>query len=227
MARDLLVHHALGTPPERATRDVDIALAVASWSDLDEVMAGYPAVDGSPHSFLVAGIAVDVVPFRGVQRSDRTIRWANDHVMDVFGFEEAFASAHPVELPHAVVVRVASLPAQTLLQVMAWRDRRYDTREDAVDLRALLLAGSQGDNLDELYRHHADVLETYDYDPVGAAAHVVGVQARALVDPPAAARVLDLFDDDFLDALSAAGGSHVLRTREMLHAYRRGWAGAP
>ncbi|GAB3462002.1 hypothetical protein GCM10027519_24330 [Kineococcus endophyticus] len=79
MARDLLVHHAQGTRPDRATRDIDIALAVARWSDLDDVMSSHPRVGDSPHRFLVRGVEVDVVPFRGVETSSRTIRWPNDH----------------------------------------------------------------------------------------------------------------------------------------------------
>ncbi|WP_380172383.1 hypothetical protein ACFEMC_00065 [Kineococcus sp. DHX-1] len=224
MARDLLVHHAQGTRPDRATRDIDIALAVARWSDLDDVMSSHPRVGDSPHRFLVRGVEVDVVPFRGVETSSRTIRWPNDHVMAVLGFEEALRSAVLVELPGGVVAPVASLPAQSLLKLLAWRDRRQDTRKDAVDLRTILVASGHENHLEQLYDNHPDLLESYGFDPGEAAAHRLGAQARALVDRDAAATVLALLvDDEFVDQLTAASGPSTARGRLLLHAYRRGW----
>ena len=224
VARDLLVHHALGVPRTRATRDVDLALAVRGWADLDAVMAGYASPGGSAHTFLVGGVQVDVVPFRGVESPQRSIRWPDDHVMSVLGFEEALQDAVVVELPGAVTVRVASLAAQSLLKLLAWRDRRHDTTKDAVDLRTILLAASRGERFDLLYAEHPDVLERHDFDPELAGCEVLGTAARSIVADDATREVVGLLDEESLvGALSSAPGGDVARTRALVSAYRDGW----
>jgi predicted nucleotidyltransferase len=48
-----------------------------------------PAPVGSVHTFLVSGITVDIVPFGGIEREDRTVVWPDGSVMNTLGFAEA------------------------------------------------------------------------------------------------------------------------------------------
>ncbi len=124
-------------------------------------------------------MTIDVIPFGGVERPDRTIVWPDDHMMNVLGFAEALASAVHVLLPRHVEVPVASLPAQSILNLVAWRDRRWDNRKDAVDLRSILMAYHHGPYQDELYDSHLHLLERHEFDPAAAGAERIGNEASA------------------------------------------------
>lgn len=99
VARDILIRHAVGSPPARATADIDIAVAVSSWQEVDSLTSVMQPVPRSVHRFTVKGVEVDVIPFGRIESSRRTITWSNDHRLDVFGFQEAHAAAVRVLLP--------------------------------------------------------------------------------------------------------------------------------
>ena len=66
-----------------------------------------------------------LIPFRGVASDDNTIEWppSRDIVMNVAGFEEALSSSVSLTVADNLMIRVASLPALTLLKLIAWSDR--------------------------------------------------------------------------------------------------------
>ena len=113
-----MIAHVLGTAPDRATADLDVAVSVRSWPDLRQLTETMENARGGVHTFLVKGLEVDVIPFGEIEDDDRTITWPNDHKMHVLGFQEAFDSAVAVTLPGDLAVRVASLPAQSLLKLL-------------------------------------------------------------------------------------------------------------
>lgn len=79
-ARDLLLHHAHGIEPSRLTVDVDFAFMVRDWEAFEALRASLAAsgeftAQPASHRFRhrKTGMPVDVVPFGGVERPDRTI----------------------------------------------------------------------------------------------------------------------------------------------------------
>lgn len=113
-ARDILIRHVVGSPPQRATRDVDIAVAVNSWSEVACLTSSMGPTPGGAHHFLVLGIEVDVIPFGGIESRDRTITWPDDHEMDVFGVER---SPHPKhQRRHRPTVNHSRVQPRTLLR---------------------------------------------------------------------------------------------------------------
>jgi hypothetical protein len=70
-------------------------------------------------------VIVDLIPFGGVEREDRTIAWPpdEDFVMRVAGFRDGLESSVPVRLAEELVVRVVSIPTLLLLKLFAWLDR--------------------------------------------------------------------------------------------------------
>lgn len=151
-ARDLLLVNVFGQRVRRATKDVDFAVALASWEAFEQLKERLV----SDHGFadearqvqrLVftaegdgAGTTIDLVPFGGLQVNRHTLVWPPemDVYMTVAGFTEALASAQVVELAAGVMVKVASLPGLTILKLFAWGDRRHRDAKDAVDLYQLL-----------------------------------------------------------------------------------------
>jgi predicted nucleotidyltransferase len=223
-ARDILIRHVVGSAPQRATSDIDIAVAVASWADIDRLTEGTHRADRSAHKFVVRGVEVDIIPFGPIESDERTITWPDDHRMHVFGFREALSAAVQVKLPGELVVAVASLPAQSILKVLAWRDRRYQSRRDAIDLKTILCAYREGPYLEELYVAYEELLERHGFDPTLAGTERMGREAAALIAPADRHVVTGLlFDEDRLDALAADMGGAMSGNGELLLAYRNGF----
>jgi len=118
----------VGQTPPRATRDIDIAVAVDSWGHFGRLAEKLQKRGISPQSFLVDGVEVDVVPYGGVENQDRTILWPNDYRMSA------------------------------LLELLAWWERRMTTTRDAVDLGIMVSWYSAGDRFDQLFDENIDVL---------------------------------------------------------------------
>ncbi len=148
-ARDLLLVHVYGQRVRRATKDVDFAVALASWAAFEQLQArlvrGHGFVnDPSQKQRLTfkavgdgAGTTIDLVPFgEDLQVNRKALLWPPemDVYMTVSGFEEALGPAQLVELEEGLQVKVASLAGLTILKLFAGGDRRLRDNKDAVDL---------------------------------------------------------------------------------------------
>jgi predicted nucleotidyltransferase len=189
-ARDLLLVHVHGIEATRATEDTDIGVAIPKWDTFLRVRSallekeGFESARGPSHRLWHKGQRVDLIPFGGVEREDRTVAWPPDgaEVMNVSGFAEALATAVIVRLPREISAAVASLPAQALLKVWAWKDRAYSTPgKDATDLWMLLRHYAEAGNDERLYSSEADVLTTFGFDMEEAGAYLLGKDAREVL----------------------------------------------
>jgi predicted nucleotidyltransferase len=188
-ARDLHLIHAHGLNPERATEDTDVALAVASWEGFQRLReallnSGQFTPGGPPHRLWRGDQRLDLVPFGGVERSDRSIEWPTDgrEIMSVAGFTEALETAVAVALPGGVSIDVASLPALALLKIWAWKDRRYSAPgKDAYDLWMFLRHYAEAGNQDRLYGEESEALAAYAFDLNEAGAWLLGKDARQVL----------------------------------------------
>lgn len=164
-ARDLLLVHVYGQRVRRATKDVDFAVALASWEAFEQLQArlvqdhGF-ADDPSQKQRLTfkadgegSGTTIDLVPFgEDLQVNRRALLWPPemDVYMTVSGFEEALGSAQLVELEEGLQVKVASLAGLTILKLFAWGDRRLRDNKDAVDLQTLMRSYGAAGNFDRM-----------------------------------------------------------------------------
>jgi predicted nucleotidyltransferase len=220
-ARTILSLGLVGRPPERATRDVDIAVEVCTWADFDRLVGSLERRGRSVHSFLVEGVEVDVLPYGGIEREDRTILWPDDHRMNVRGLSEAVASAETVLLPGGLAVRVPAVPALALLKLLTWWERRASTSRDAIDLAMMISWYSSGPYLDVLYEEHPDLLARYDFDPAPAGAWLLGSELPGLLDQAGARVLLRVAeDDDVLGRL--ANDAQAPRAPELMRAMGTG-----
>ena len=185
---------------QRATEDTDVALAVPDWDGFRRVREALIVSqafrpDRREHRLWLGDQGVDLIPFGGVERRDRSIAWPPEgaEVLNVAGFVEALATAVSVRLPGGLVFRVASLPALVLLKVWAWKDRRYTAPgKDAADIWMLLRAYAEAGNEERLYSSEAEVLTTSGFDLEEAGAWLLGKDARDVLahgsEPPKAMR---------------------------------------
>ena len=202
-ARDVMLRHVHNIEPGRQTKDVDFAVMVPDWDAFAALRAALiesgdfserpgPATQRLRHQ---SGLPLDIVPFGGVERADRTIAWPPDQstVFDCFGAREAFNATVSVLLPLAVTVRVASIPALALLKVTAWQDRKHShPGRDAEDLLLYLRSYMDCDNIDRAARDHGDLFMAEDYDHEATGARLLGRDIALLLDKPALERLLGI-----------------------------------
>lgn len=216
-ARDLMLQHAHNIAPSRLTEDVDFAVSVSDWSSFESLRTALLSSDqffGSPGPAIhklrhkATRLPLDIVPFGGIENTDRTISWPPDHhtVFDCFGAREAFEASIPVQLPNKVTLRVASIPALALLKITAWQDRKHThPGRDAGDL--LLYARHYMDcgNVDRAAQEHSDLFNTDDYDHEATGARLLGRDIAHLLNKQSIEPVLSI-----LLPQADAGGSLLL-----------------
>ena len=198
-ARDLHLHHAWGVPVRRETHDVDFALAVPDWAAFQALRQALVAsglfldVPGVLHRLRHgSGLPVDLVPFGAIETEQRQIVWppGGDVVMDVFGFQEAWATAVPVDLPDAVQARVVSLPALAWLKLVCWQDRhRRSPGKDAQDFQLILSHYLEAGNAPRLWGEFVAWTQQdgFDYELTGA--RMLGHDMRQQLNAQARARI--------------------------------------
>lgn len=180
MARDILLSYAHGIRIERATLDIDFAVAVETWEEFERLRqqlldsGDFVEVPEILRRLVFQkDTKLDLIPFDGVERSDRTIAWPpkQDEVMHVLGYREAMRDAAEVLLPDGQRVKVVSLPALATLKLFAWRDRRIRApRKDAADLWTILSNFLQAGNDDRLYTEATHLFDEPNYDYLRAGA---------------------------------------------------------
>lgn len=207
-ARDIALAANGHAPPTRATNDVDIVIMVAAMDDFAAMTATLtPHPDGGLHKFLVDGVKVDIVPFGGVERADRSIEWSDGTVMNTLGFMEALGCALCLELSDDLTLHIASLPGLAALKILAWQDRHSWTDRDAVDIRTILHAYSEDARLDDVYAEgRLHILEEFDYEPRLAGAFWLGSDVSRYLGKNVAARCADIIDKDQQDRQQLPNG---------------------
>lgn len=186
LARDLALQPH-GIEPLRATRDVDVAVAVADWDAYEALREelvgnrGFSRGDEPQRVRAPAGPLVDLVPFGAIEREERAVRWPPEEafVMSTLGFEEAYATALTGVLDQETSLKVASLVGLGVLKLIAWRDRCARTSKDAEDFCVLMrryidVVGER------LYSDHADLFDD-DFDNDLASARVFGREAAPVL----------------------------------------------
>jgi predicted nucleotidyltransferase len=197
VARDLMLVHAFGMTPGRATRDIDFGIAVEDWDQFERLKHSliesgeFEAAPANTHRLVWnaahdgVGIPVDLIPFDGVASKDKTIAWPprGDGLMNVAGFEEALESAVRMRIANGLVARVASIPGLAVMKVVSWQDRRHENNKDATDLHRLLATYADAGNLNRIYSEELDLLEGVGFDVELAGSELLGRDAARICQP--------------------------------------------
>ncbi|MFO1429219.1 MAG: nucleotidyl transferase AbiEii/AbiGii toxin family protein [Candidatus Competibacteraceae bacterium] len=212
MARDILLTHVFGIDTGRATRDVDFAIAVASWDQFNLFKArlvsggSFTASDKLVQRLYYRDEArkfeypIDLVPFGGVEQIPHTFAWPPelDVMMNVAGYEDALKTAEHVQVNQDLIIRVASLPSLAMLKLFAWKDRGLTDSKDAVDLLTIMRRYSDAGNQDRLYSEAFDILESARYDPHLASACLLGADIARRVSKSTCRQLIDMLSDTTL-----------------------------
>ena len=207
-ARELLLWNVFGVAVERATEDVDFAVAAEDWRAFGVIKEGligsgdFRPDDARVHRLYYSptarspGYRVDIVPFGGLEAPSGQIAWPpdNDVRMNVAGFRESLAAATHVQIADELIVPVASLPSLAVLKVFAWSDRK-DTTKDALDLALLLRTYAVAGNEDRLFGPAIGFMEAANYDLTQAGAQLLGADARDQMLPDTARALVAIVTD--------------------------------
>jgi len=211
-ARDILLDGVYGLDTGRATRDVDLAIALDGWQRFEALKERLvDTTKFAPDNQVIhrlfylgrRGHSLDLIPFGRIEEPAAKIAWPPDRsiIMDVTGYREAFAAAQAVEIQPDFSVRVVSLPGLAILKLFAWADRGATDPRDAGDFAALLHQYSAAGNEDRLYGPEIEVLETLNYDVDLAGARLLGRDAARITTSATRDLLLALLSDAGLGRL--------------------------
>ena len=191
-ARDLVLHYGHGARVQRATRDIDFAIEVATWGTYDALKdrlceRGFKP-DKPQHRLLgPEDTVVDIIPFGPIEDTQASIAWppGGEVVMSVLGFQDAYEAAEWVRVQNEpeIDVPVATPPGMALLKLIAWMDRDRDKRQkDALDIAYLLSTYEYIQAVtDALYdEDNNSTLKASGWDMTLAAAHLLGRHANRI-----------------------------------------------
>ncbi len=192
-SRDILRLYLEASVPARKTKDLDIAIAVETWSDFFVIsealqMRGFRKDPVIKQRFYYTGCKeaeyeVDVVPFGGVEKSDENIYWPPEESprMSVKGFSSVLKDCMTVDVDGEFEFRIPSVPAFFVTKFDAWMDRHLLNNKDARDMSYIL------DNyyIHEITEgHHLEVCDILgdSLDPYVAGAYMLAKDIAELLD---------------------------------------------
>jgi predicted nucleotidyltransferase len=221
-ARDVMLLHAFGIKTLRQTEDIDFGVMVKDWAAFEALrqalLAGgqfeTKSKDATHKLWHRSGRPLDIVPFGGVEKPDRSLAWPPNEeiIFDCFGMQEALQSGHDVLLPGDVSLIVPSLPALALLKITAWQDRKLTRRgRDAGDLMLYLRHYLDCDQYDHAAKDYPELFDTADYDHEVTSARLLGLDLRQLLSAEAVDRVLAIVLPE-----SDASGTRRLAAQSLL-----------
>ena len=128
----------------RLTRDIDLTVAL----DLDNVRslstelgsANWQRMTKPEHRWVTpTGTIIDLLPAGPRLRAAGKIIWPeSEFEMSLAGFEHVFQDSMVTQLGPGAAIRVASLPAVTLVKIVAYMDAPYRRAKDVRDIRLML-----------------------------------------------------------------------------------------
>lgn len=242
LARDIWLDYIYQVPVARLTRDIDVGIQVSSWIEFEglrERLISEAAFTPDAHRlhrlFMPSsGVPLDIVPFGGVEDSERRIAWPpeGETVMSLMGFAEAFRAAPLLELAPQLSVRVTSLAGLAALKLFSWSERGRETNRDAVDFWMILRNYGDPCHRERLLLEEDEMLTAEDHDVSRAGARLLGAdmgwvlggQGAALLSGLIAAELNDAQSQRLLNVVmkQAAAEDDYTQFREQLLAVVRG-----
>jgi predicted nucleotidyltransferase len=224
-ARDILMYHLHGFPLNRASPDIDFAMAIENWTVFEALRSVLLQEPGFRPDAKVLhrlhyspaageGFPVDLVPFGGVEISPAQVAWPPDMaiVMNVAGYAEALNSAVTVCIADDCEIPVASIPGLVMTKLIAWLDRGQSNPKDAVDFRYLLENYAAAGNVDRLYGEELPLLAACDYEFERAGPRLLGLDIASIASAESRQQIVGIVAaselHDRLVAHMLRGGSH-------------------
>jgi predicted nucleotidyltransferase len=236
-ARDIIFEHAYGITAPRATRDIDLAVQVATWHEFQRlkdqliVTGQFGSTKMEQRLMYQNNIPVDIVPFGAIE-NEGLISWPpeNDIEMNVTGFQDVYDKTQLVRLREnpeldMFVVTPAGL---MVLKIIAWDERKSLTQKDAFDIEFILQNYVEAGNEGFLWEYYEDLAadENHGYYLDGARilgremAKILSPQSKQLIQNILAAETGEQKIYRLVEAMS--NGEQFEENLELLEALKRG-----
>ena len=190
-ARDFVLEYGFGLNPGRATADVDIGVRVSTWAEFNQLKEGLVSGDkfrlqGNKCRLVHEnGTPIDLLPFGLSSPGTGIVEWPPEdgEELNMNGFIEAFEYSMEVCISNepSLVLKVASPVGLVLLKLLAWNDRKPETR-DAIDLGYLVRDYLDLGNVERIYNKHTDLVEVDEFDYQIAGARLLGRDLAQICD---------------------------------------------
>lgn len=206
LARDIRLSSVPAFVPKRATKDVDIAIMLASEDQFYQVKnALIETGDFIAHEteaiklFYKQAIEVDLLPFGEIENLDRETRIQKPRpfMLDVPGFREVLPDAELLDMD-GIQIRVCSLEGIVLLKIIANADNPSRTK-DITDIEHIISVYFELET-ERIFEDFTDVPELYDTNDRDwlqlVSARVIGRMIGSLLaeSPDLEQRVLDILN---------------------------------
>lgn len=173
----------------RTTADLDVAVLMNDWPAFEQLEDRAEHTGDTGIRFLIAGVAVDVMPFGEVEEPQGTVvPRRRGEPLDVFGFTEVFADGLPLAVGGLDEVRIPTPAGFAALKLKAWIDRSpHFQYKDAGDIATSMYWYQESPGIHErLYatERGQELLITAGLDQDIAATVVLGADIRALLGGP-------------------------------------------
>jgi len=168
LARDIRLSVDPAFAPKRVTKDVDIAILLASEVQFYQVKDALLATgDFTPHEreaiklFYKQAIEIDLLPFGEIENHARETRIEKPRpfILDVPGFKEVLPDAEQMVI-EGLSIRVCSLDGIVLLKIIANADNPSRTK-DITDIEHILEVYFELNSV-EIFEDFPDVPDLYD-----------------------------------------------------------------
>lgn len=203
-ARDILIEHLHKIKAPRMTKDIDIAVCVASWKEYDTLAEALLA-DGKflkhaqKQRFVFEGTLIDIIPFGDISGRNNRISWPPEHetVFSTIGFIDVFNNSITFRLNRDPVldIQAPTIPGLAIVKLLAWNDGYPDRQKDAEDLFFIMRAYQNAGIEDRLYGQEAILLEEERFDNERAGIRLLGRDMAKISNRETAdeiKRILDL-----------------------------------
>lgn len=232
--RDVL-HTSLGHDfPTSATRDVDLALALADWESFEVLAAAFPRVGNTGLRYEIAGQRVDLLPFGRLEDPPGLIvPPTRDEAISVWAFDEIHRAALSLPVSATDAIRVPTVAGYTASKLAAWLDRSaWREVKDANDLALAAFWYSESTSVQDRLFDSANGQALLIHEDLDATLAAVRLLGQDVVDEIGALRRAELVqrwpgDSELLTrSFETSGGSalapDVARRREVIGALSRG-----
>lgn len=217
-ARQIIFDQQHEGQPYRSTRDIDLGVRVATWSEYGDfvtalVSAGFTRE--AEHKLRYPdGTEFDLLPFGGVVDKDNKLTWrGSERVMSMDGFNSADAHGELHEVA-GVRLRVANLPGLITLKLFAFRDRGTDPRSSDLGDLDYIFSNASGALEKRVYMELSPAqLGALDYPELGP--YLLGRDVARTVSQDEAASLVVILDTRVLVATDYALLSRAARSSDL------------
>ncbi|RJQ65649.1 MAG: hypothetical protein C4519_27600 [Desulfobacteraceae bacterium] len=219
-ARDILLQHAHGIHPSRATLDVDIGVFVSDWNQFQNLQEAlvrtgkFSSTRQAQRLLFDHERPLDIIPFGGVAEENDSIFWPPGHDirMSILGFQECYQHAVSVlvRAEPDLVVKVISLAGLAILKLVSWDDSIERGGKDAADLLLIMKNYIAAGNMDRFFEE-ADILKEEDSDYDRSSARFLGREISKMANQATKAKLVGILEREAASSPGHRIAMEVLR----------------